>query len=483
MASFWIRALDGAPYVPNKSQEAFFRALNDPDIKYLWFAGGIGAGKSLTGCLALLMEMLRRPRGTFLIARQNYKELLTTTWDTLMRVCPRSVILGASASQTNLILALRNGAVCHGWNLSNWKNLTSLNLDGWYIDEATEVQEPAVWMQLCARLRGVVGPRKGWATGTPNGRDWLYQLFVEGGHDNHALIRAKTSDNLGHLPLNYEEELRRIYSPEMAARFLDAEFCDMAGRILFAYDESVHVIEPFDLPSYWQRFRAIDPGYGQDPAACLWGATDEHGNLFLTEEFYETGKVIREQCGIILAKSVGTTTEWTVIDPSAARRNDETGKSQIDLYAEYGVPCEPADNRLDSGLAAVQDMLRPDESHLHPFTAACPAPKIYVFRPLGRLRDELLSYRWENGKRKGPDHLIDCLRYMVQRRPKPSYLRDRRQKNANWTRFLELGAGPESVGSVGSVGADGSVRASADRSDHARTASRCRDLIGNERAL
>lgn len=450
MATYGIRALDGRMYDPNPSQRQFFRNLNDSACRYTWYAGGMGAGKTLTGCVALALEMLRRPRGRFVIGRWAYRELLTTTWDTLCRIMPRAMIVARNESPANMMLALRNGAICYGWNLSNWKNLASLNLDGFYCDELHEVKDPNVWFQLCARLRGTVGPLKGWGTGTPAGRDWAYQLFVEGHHPDHRLVRAPTRENLAHLPPDYEAGLRRIYTPEMASRFLDADFSEWEGLVLASFREAQNTIDDFPLPSHWNRFRAIDPGYGQDPAACLWGATDEEGNLYLYDEWKERGKVIREQAEAIHLKTGGAHVEWTVIDPSSRRRNDETGRAAIDLYRSYDLPCEPAENRIEASIHLLNNMLSPDPERIYPDRHAradqSGAPQIYFLRRgTAKLREEIRHWLWDGDKPTDKDnHLIDCLRYLALRKPHPSFRAARRPQEAGWKSFWE-GIGSEAA--------------------------------------
>ena len=45
------------------------------------------------------------------------------------------------------------------------------------------------------------------------------------------------------------------------------------------------MVDPFDVPSGWQKFRAADWGYAS-PACCLWFAIDYDNNLWIYREFY-----------------------------------------------------------------------------------------------------------------------------------------------------------------------------------------------------
>lgn len=62
---------------------------------------------------------------------------------------------------------------------------------------------------------------------------------------------------------NLPEELRRAY--------LDGDWDVLAGQFFREFSRAKHVIEPFELPSWWRRFRSIDWGYN-DPCAVLWHA-------------------------------------------------------------------------------------------------------------------------------------------------------------------------------------------------------------------
>ena len=46
-----------------------------------------------------------------------------------------------------------------------------------------------------------------------------------------------------------------------------------------------HVVEPFEIPKGWYKFRAADWGYSS-PACVLWFAVDYNNNLWLYRELY-----------------------------------------------------------------------------------------------------------------------------------------------------------------------------------------------------
>lgn len=440
-------------YRPEPKQKPFFDAFkNHP---YVWLAGGQGAGKTLAGAVKMASVALSRPGGRFLVGRWSYRELLTTSWDVLKQVIPREAIVGVTDSPSNMAIVLRNAAVIYGWNLSNWRNMTSLETDAWWMEEGHEMPDNEAILHLTARNRGKIGPRHGWVTGTPNGFDWEYDLFVRKGLPTHTYVVVPSAANR-HLPPDYVAGLQALYSPEMRARFLRAEFTHGGGLCLHPWDPDLHVIDSFPVPEHWFRFRGIDPGYSADEAACLWAATDTEGNLFVYDEYYQKGRVVREIAQDVLRQSRGQAFEWTRYDPlSGNRQNDQTGDTQVDILRKTGLEnLLPGDSRMEQGIVEINELLRPDPNHVHPLTGKPGSPRLFVFNDCRRLQEEAGS--WKRDKRGRPydrhDHLCACLRYLVLGHPPATHARISRHANELTRRFWQQ-IGREAASEVPVIGA------------------------------
>jgi hypothetical protein len=418
-------------------QAAFFK--NFRKHPYNWFVGGQSSGKTLTGAMLMATIAMSRPGGRFVVGRWAYKELLTTSWDMLKRVIPREAILGVTDSQQYMAIVLMNGSIIFGWNLSNWVNMASLETDAWWIDEGHQCPDAVALQHLTARNRGPVGPRWGWVTGTPNGFDWEYDIFVRRGLPTHGYVHAATKSN-PHNPLEYEPTLRVLYSREQAARFLEAEFTAGGGLVLHPWDPELHVIDSFTVPPHWNRYRSLDPGFSQDQAACLWAATDTEGNLFVYDEYYEKNRVIREQTQEILQQSKGQFFEWTAIDPQANQRNNDTGLTQKDTYKKHGLEnLLDGDPRKEMAISAILELLRPDPTHCHPLTGMENSPRLFVMRHCRHTIEEVTN--WKRDKRGNPadknDHLAAALRFLILGRPQPTTARSSRAANELAQRFWQ----------------------------------------------
>ena len=61
-----------------------------------------------------------------------------------------------------------------------------------------------------------------------------------------------------------------------------------AGQFFKAWRSDLHVVEPFEIPGTWMRFRSMDWG-STHPYACLWWAVDYDGNMYCYRELYGWG--------------------------------------------------------------------------------------------------------------------------------------------------------------------------------------------------
>src|SRR5881394_1550585 len=145
MSTYHLRAPSGKIYDPLPSQYQFHGA----EEKFRFYVGGVGAGKTLANCVEAFTTAMSYPGSVGLLGRWSYKELEATTWDTLCRIVPRALVVSETCSPQKALMVVRapEGKLSriYGWNLSNWKSLTSLNLDWYGIDEMTELPNEKTW--------------------------------------------------------------------------------------------------------------------------------------------------------------------------------------------------------------------------------------------------------------------------------------------------------------------------------------------------
>lgn len=61
-----------------------------------------------------------------------------------------------------------------------------------------------------------------------------------------------------------------------------------AGQFFKAWRADTHVVEPFEIPGTWMRFRSMDWG-STHPYSCHWWAVDPDNNMYAYKELYGWG--------------------------------------------------------------------------------------------------------------------------------------------------------------------------------------------------
>lgn len=221
----------------------------------------------------------------------------------------------------------------------------------------------------------------------------------------------------------------------------DEAFKTKTGRLVPEYDESIHFIEPFQIPAEWgwRWLTSRDPG---STAATAWhlAVVDTKGTLYFADELYMPGARISE---VVAAESkvrqrwglepmhMGMRCDIDLIDPAAAAKKSQEIASDMHLYREemvkQAVPCllSPANN--EPGIQRLRERFQPyqvpDDSPQGWHWEA----KAYVFKNCVNLNDQLKKLVWDEPKYpgenvttwSGPDHAFDNARYLSNHLPPP----------------------------------------------------------------
>lgn len=445
---FPVSPVDGSQG-PLPKQRLFLQNATDPNgPHYIRYCGGIGSGKTMIGAITMLTWAVLYP-GDYLVCRQFLPELKITSYKQFKEVCPPELIQEERIADGIIRIKAVGGGVSNiiFRGLEEPDKHRSLNLSGFWIDEANQVTE-AAFQLLQGRLRGK-GLRKGILTTNTAGRDWAWRWFINKDHfkptakrtieqvrADYVNIYAPSTEN-HHLPEDYVESKLATWSEERIRREIYADEDSFEGMIFTEFRQDVHVVRPFALPKEWTRFAGVDHGY-TNPSAWIWGAMDFDGNLYIYREFYRAEWTIEEICKGkvekgqhlpgILELQKGERLEWAKLDPSTrARRNERDGRkiSDFDIYQENlpdDFPLMLANNEVNAGIDRVKTWLKPN--------ARTNEPKLFIFNTCTNLIDEMANYRWQSltagqegtrnqkeAPRKYKDHAVDALRYLVMGLP------------------------------------------------------------------
>lgn len=157
-------------------------------------------------------------------------------------------------------------------------------------------------------------------------------------------------------------------------------------------------VTPFKIPDHYKRMYALDVGWNR--TAALWAAQDPDTDVIYIYDEHYVGK----QEPPMHAAAIRGRGEWMtgVIDPASRGRSQVDGSQLIHMYKhELGLNIFPAKNEVESGISNVWQLMS--------------MGKLKIFSHLSSFAQEYIIYRRDqNGKIvKENDHLMDCLRYIV----------------------------------------------------------------------
>lgn len=239
---------------------------------------------------------------------------------------------------------------------------------------------------------------------------------IESRHeDNPTLYQDGKWTELGKKTLSILDRLTGVrYKRGRLGLWVAAE-----GQVYESFDPAIHVINRFEIPASWRRFRLIDFGY-RNPFVCQWWALSDDDRLYRYREIYMSGRTVGTHAKQINELSQGEKYAATICDHDAEDRA---------TLAENGIETEAATKTVKRGIEKVEERLGLDETG---------KPAIYFLRDSlvevdESLRadrkpicteDEFISYVWPKGKDGQPekeepvkenDHGMDAMRYMVMK--------------------------------------------------------------------
>lgn len=114
---------------------------------------------------------------------------------------------------------------------------------------------------------------------------WIKQRLIDGGEAK--VYYSKADDNFWN-PNDYSDSLNKLTGAQRL-RLRDGKWVSATGMVYPEWDDSLHLIDRFPIPSEWPRFISVDFGYTH-PFVALWGATDPDGRLYIYRQLYMTNR-------------------------------------------------------------------------------------------------------------------------------------------------------------------------------------------------
>lgn len=240
--------------------------------------------------------------------------------------------------------------------------------------------------------------------------DKQYPVNLQSLANEFEFVRALPDDN-PHLDPAYWHMLETL-TPDLARAWRWGDWDVFAGQVFTQWRMDRHVVDPFEIPAEWKRWRAVDWGY-TNPFACYWLSQEPTtGRVVVYRELYERGWNDREQATEI-RRLTGKAERVSVTygDPSMWTKKtfEDRTFSTADEYARCGVPMVQADNHRLNGKRKL-DMVLADLEDGY--------PGLVVFRTCTNLIRTLPALPYdkvnvEDVDSDGEDHAYDALRYAL----------------------------------------------------------------------
>src|SRR5210317_2339576 len=425
-----------------KSQEVIFKPNGGPQTEFLaaserevFYGGARGGGKSY----AMLVDPLRycsRPHHRALLIRRTMPELRDLI--SKSQLLYSKAYPGAKCREQEKEWRFPSGAKIEFGYAENMTDV--LRYQGqsytWIgIDELPQYPSPDIYNFLRSSLRSVDKdiPVYLRATGNPGniGSQWVKEMFVDPAEPNSAFeikidtpvgvktitrrfIPAKLQDNPYLMQTDDYYAMLASLPDIQRKQFLDGDWDAYEDSAFPEFSKTTHVVEPFEIPKGWYKFRAADWGYSS-PACVLWFAVDYNNNLWLYRELY-TSKITAD----VFARKVielesGEYIQYGVLDSSTWAKRGDVGPSIAETMIQQGCRWRQSDRSPKSRISGKLEIhkrlsMNGKEPGLRVFNNCRNLIRTITTLPVDDKNPEDVDTNAE-------DHAYDALRYGCMSRP------------------------------------------------------------------
>lgn len=395
-------------------------------------------GKTKWLLYALVKACFKKQNQVIWYIAPTYRQAKEIAWRELKWLIPKQII--RRSVENELMIEFVNWSTLKLVGAENEESARGPKLHGVGYDEAAYIDPYIHEGIISGQLLGANGEGQGFAyfISSPNkqGSNWFSNFWDEAkgkmdkGDKDWGAWYYTIYDNP---TLNRDEieKLKDMRTEDVWNLEYMAKESAHAGQIIseFSFDKHVGDTES----NGWDLVRGLDWGISH-PTGCLWLYVSPLLKMvYVADEFMKSDFIIEESCRTIKEKTGERAVEWSVIDPSTAKRNSQTGRRDCDEFARYGVHCVPGDNR-DRGYDIMKMFFKKDQ--------------IIISPKCKNLILQIKNVQW--GDKTGED-LLDCLRYSLVRihdfmfggkfnespsligasKFTPDYLKERRECNEN----------------------------------------------------
>ena len=422
-------------------QIEFCKATN----KYICYGGARGGGKSHISRIKMSLLALNYAGIQILLLRRTLKELRENHVMQLQKllkcnekdVSKRIAIFKESTKE----FILPNGSRIVLGYCDNEKDVLQYQGQAYEVivlEEATHFTE--FQFQTLTESNRVSGnmneqfqPRM-YFTCNPGGvgHTWVKRLFIDRKYketenpDDYKFIPSLVFENkyLMENDPGYIRVLENLPEDRKKA-MLYGDWNVFEGQFFKEFDTRVHIVEPFIIPSNWNKYIALD--YGLDKFAVLFIAIDTKGNAYVYNQIHKSDLIVSEAAQTL--KSYMRKDNFKVIyaPPDLWNRNRDTGKSTAEIFINNGVHLTRAGNDREAGWLAVKEWLKVRKQRNEHTGELEEVSSLMIFNTVSTLIEYLPQIQADeknvNDCSIEPHeltHICDALRYFCVSRTSPS---------------------------------------------------------------
>lgn len=437
-------------FQPNPGPQTEFLAAPEQEVLY----GGAAGGGKTYGLLADPMRYFDNKNFNGLILRRTNDELRELIWKS-QEVYPRA-FPGSKWAEKKSQWTFPSGARLWLTYLEREEDVLRYQGQAFsYIafDELTQHATPFAWNYMRSRLRTTDPNLPVFMRATSNpggpGHSWVKRMFVDPapsgkafvatdidtgkplvypeGHEKagqalfyRRFIPATLKDN-PYLSKEGAYEANLLSLPEMQRRqLLEGDWAIADGAAFPEFRLSKHVVDPYEIPKEWRKFRSCDYGYSSH-TAVHWIAIDpSYETLVVYRELYVSKLTARDLAKEILRAEQGDVgIQYGILDSSCWHTRGQTGPSIAEEMISEGCRWRPSDRTAGARVAGrnrLHELLKINEE--------TGLPGIVFFNTCRQIIADLpVIPNDPKGSddidvRYASDHAYDSIRYAVMSRPR-----------------------------------------------------------------
>lgn len=361
----------------------------------------INAGRRFGKTILAVEEMLgvavsKSDRRIAYIA-PTFQQARDIAWEHLKNRC-KPITVDTNESQLKITVKTQQGGTST-ITLKSWDAIESLRGQSFHflvIDEVAMMRN--FWSSWNEVLRPALTDTKGHAMfiSTPKGFNHFYELYKRQDTDpSYESFHATTYDNPHIDPEEIEEAKSQLPDDQFAQEYL-ADFRKVEGLVYKEFDRQRHVFS--EMPTQYmiaEKRGAIDFGH-TNPAAIITGYKTRDGAYYITDEYYERGKVQSELNQEMLSRKCAS---WYP-DPAEPDRIEEMRRANLSI--------NEVSKNVSAGIDSVRSLFKQNRLFIHHgCTHLIWELETYRYKPRRADQNEPEEPVKEN------DHLLDALRYML----------------------------------------------------------------------